>query len=197
MKNFSKISLIALTLVATSSCALVEKFMAPKPLPQIDYLEGAQKMDIKKFFDGDIAGFAIKQGENGKIIETQSITVSASWDENKGVIKKNAVANDGTKDIRTWLITVNSDGTFDAVGHDVASPAKGKQIGNAAQSFYSLMVNDKSGREEVEFEERMYLVSDDQMMMITNFKRKKNSVAKEDNRSFGKVITSFRKVSTK
>jgi hypothetical protein len=197
MKNIRYTSLVLITLAATSSCAFLEKFSESKALPPIDYLENAQKMDIKKFFDGDIEGFAIKQGENGKIIETQSLKIVASWDDNKGVIKKNNVSNDGSKDNRTWLVTLNSDGTIDAVGHDVVSPAKGKQVGNAAQIAYSLMVGDKSGREEVVFEERMYLVSDNEMMMITNFKKKKPDSKKADNKSYGKIITSLRKVSSK
>lgn len=203
MKKFIRASLICLTLNLATSCAFLEKFSESKAPAPIDYLENAQKMDIKKFFDGDIEGFSIKQGENGKIIETQSVKISANWDENKGVIKKNNLSNDGSKDNRTWLVTLNSDGTIEAVGHDVVSPAKGKQVGNAAQISYSLMIGDKSStkegvsREEVLFEERMYLVSESEMILITNFKKKENYNKKADNKSFGKIITSLKKISSK
>ncbi len=197
MKKISKILFVVATTSLLSSCAYIDNIMGQKAPSPIDYLDNAAKMDLKKFFDGDAEGFAIKQGEDGKIIETQTIKVSSSWDDNKGVIKKNTVSNDGTKDNRTWLITMNSDGTFDAVGHDVVTPAKGKQVGNASQATYSLMVNDKSGRGEVYFEERMYLADDNAMIIIANFKRKKTDAKVMDNRNYGKIIVSLKKLSSK
>ncbi len=192
-----KIFLALTVIIFSSSCALIRKLSETKPLPQIDYLEKAQKMDFQKFFNGNLDGFSIKQGVDGKIIETQTFKISANWDENKGVIKKTMVSNSGAKDIRTWLVTMNDDGTFEAIGHDVVVAAKGKQIGNAAQSFYSLMLGEKNAKDEFLFEERMYLVGENEMMMITNFEKKKNKNSKPDNNSFGKVISSIRKIADK
>ncbi len=186
-----------MVLISSTSCALIRSFSEAKPLPQIDYLEKSQKMDFQKFFNGNLEGFAIKQGADGKIIETQTIKMSANWDENKGVIKKTSISNSGAKDIRTWLVTMNDDGTFEAIGHDVISAAKGKQIGNAAQSFYSLMIGEKNAKDEFLFEERMYLVGESEMMMITNFEKKKNKNSKPDNNSSGKIISSIRKIADK
>lgn len=186
MKNFSKIFVAIFIASTLSSCAVIQNFLAPKAAPQLDYLDGATKMDIKKFFNGDLEGFAIKQDSNGKITSTLTTKINGKWDDNKGVIQQNFLYNDGTKDSRTWLVTVDSDGTFDAVGHDVAVPAKGKQSGNAAQSLYSLTLGSKTGKEEVNFEERMYLVDEKSMIMIVNFDKKKS-----DPNSAGKIIFSL------
>ncbi len=186
MKNFSKIFTATIISLSLSSCAVMQNFLAPKPAPQLDYIDGATKMDIKKFFNGDVDGFAIKQDSTGKIVGTVTAKINGKWDENKGVIQQNFVYSDGTKDSRTWLVTVDSDGTFDAVGHDVSVPAKGKQSGNAAQSLYSLVLGAKGEKIQVNFEERMYLIDEKSMIMIVNFDKKKS-----DQNSAGKIIFSL------
>lgn len=183
------ISLIAI-ISTISSCAFLDKKTVP-----MDYLKGSTKLDVRRFFKGDIDAFAIKQDKNGKIIDSYNLKVKGEWDGNKGVLKQNFHYRDGKKDSRTWLITVNSDGSFNAVGHDVSNSAKGKQIGNAAQSIYSLMVSQKGRKIEVNFEERMYLVDSKSMIMISKFANK-NSASSEDSAS-GTIITSFKKLAPK
>lgn len=151
-----------------SSCAMVDKFNKPT---DIDYLERGAKIDMKRFFNGDLEGFAITQDETGKITGTQTVKINGKWEENKGVVQYSVSYSDGKKDSRTWLITANDDGTFDAVGHDVAGPAKGKQVGNAAQMIYTLLQASPQGKKEVKFEERMYLVDDKSMIMVVNIKK--------------------------
>ncbi len=166
--------------------------MPKKAAVPLDYIESSSKLDIKKFFNGDIEAFSIKQDENEKIIGTAIIKISGKWDENKGTIQQNFVYNDGTKDSRTWLITLNSDGTFDAIGHDVSSPAQGKQIGNAALSNYTLAFGSKAAKEEVSFDDRMYMVDEKSMIMISSFK-KLGSKSVGKNLS-GKSIISLKKI---
>lgn len=187
MKHFIRTLSLFAIISTLSSCA----FLNEKTVP-MDYLSGNAKLDIRSFFEGNLDAFAIKQDKNGKIIDSYNLKVKGEWDGNKGVLKQNFYYRDGKKDSRTWLITVNSDGTFNAVGHDVANSAKGQQIGNAAQSIYSLMVSQDGQKREVNFEERMYLVDSKSMIMISKFKNK-NSIASDDNAS-GKVITSFKKI---
>ena len=194
MKNFIRLFSLIAIISTSSSCALMEKFKSKKPAEPLDYLENAAKFDFKKFFTGDVEAFAIKQGEDGKIIGTSTIKISGKWDENKGVVQQNFLFNDGSKDSRTWLVTINQDGTFDAVGHDVATAAAGKQIGNAAQSKYSLMISQKAGRQEVFFDDRMYQIDEKSMIIISNFKNKNPSKESADKTSSGKTIISLKKI---
>ena len=188
MKNFTKIIATTTIILSISSCAMIQDLFGSKKVADLDYLDGANKMDMKKFFDGNIEAFAIKQDTNGKIIATFTAKINGKWDDNKGVIQQNFLYSDGTKDSRTWLVTLDTDGTFDAVGHNVSIPAKGKQIGNAAQSNYSLSLSSKTGKEEVNFEDKMYLVDENSMIMISNFGNKKS-----DKIASGKIIYSLKK----
>jgi hypothetical protein len=161
MKKFSLIVISALFL---SSCVLDGQNVS-----QLDYLKRGAEFDVKKFFDGDVDGFAIVQDANGKILDTKSIKIEGSWEEEKGVIKKVFTSSRGKKDSRTWLITMDQGGSFTAIGHDIAAPAQGEQAGNAMRMIYSLLLpgNIKGQKEAVNFEDKIYAVTADSAIMIS------------------------------
>jgi len=186
MKKFIRLSISIIAILALSSCAYFENLFPKKQIAELDSLQTAPKIDIKKFFNGDVEGFAITQDSAGKIIGTTQVKISGKWDENKGEIKQNFIYEGATKDSRIWLITVNADGTFDAIGHDFLAPAQGKQIGNAAQILYTLNLMDQGSKKPVTFEDKMYLVDEKSMIEISSYK-KANGVS-------GKTITSLKKI---
>jgi hypothetical protein len=189
----SSIAIIAI--LSLSSCAFLEglkkdeqAYKAPEP----DYLsEKSVAADIKKFFNGDIESFAITQDSAGKINGTYTARISAKWEGNRGTIEQKFKHNDGAQESRTWLITIEPDQTFTAVGHDIAMPSKGnKQIGNAIQMLYTLSLpvvgsDGKSLQEDISFEDMMYQVDDKSMIMISNVRK--------NNISNGKIISSLKK----
>ena len=186
MKKFIRLSISIIAISVLSSCAYFENLFPKKQIAELDSLQTAPKIDIKKFFNGDVEGFAITQDSAGKIIGTTQVKISGKWDENKGEIKQNFIYEGATKDSRIWLITVNADGTFDAIGHDFLAPAQGKQIGNAAQILYTLNLMDQGSKKPVIFEDKMYLVDEKSMIEISSYK-KANGVS-------GKTITSLKKI---
>lgn len=158
-------AIFALSLI--SSCAALNSFKKPDAL---DSLNSDAKFDVKKFFNGDLEGFAIIQDSDGKIIETQKIKINGKWDENKGVIQQDFIYSGGQKDSRTWLVTIDGQNSFSAIGHDIAAPAQGKQVGNAMQMLYSLMLlngNEKT-KSKVNFADKIYLVDEKSAIMISD-----------------------------
>jgi hypothetical protein len=169
MKKFLRFSTAVIAISMLSSCAYFENLFSKKQIAELDSLETAPKIDIKKFFNGDVEGFAITQDSSGKIIGTIQVKISGKWDENKGEIKQNFIYDGTTKDSRIWLVTVNVDGTFDAIGHDFVAPAQGKQVGNALQMLYTLNLMDQGSKQPVGFEDKMYLVDEKSMIEILFF----------------------------
>lgn len=148
-----------------SSCALLQNFRKPA---EIDSLDKGAKFDVKKFFNGDIEGFALIQDQDGKIIDTETLKINGKWDDNKGVIQQNFVYGSGAKDNRTWLITLDDNGsTFEAVGHDVVVAAQGKQVGNAMQMSYTLSISNKGEKQKISFDDRIYLIDEKSAIMIS------------------------------
>lgn len=157
---------LLLALILVSSCSL----MGEQQFSRLDYLEKGVRVDIKRFFDGKIEGFAIVQDEKGEISDTSVINIEASWEENKGVIKQNYKYANGDRDSRTWLITLDNGGaTFSAIGHDVATPAQGRKVGNAIQMIYSLLLegNMKGKKDAVRFDDKYYLTDENSAIVIS------------------------------
>ncbi len=180
MKKFLYIAALVSLL---SSCAYINNF---KKAPEVDYLDRGVKIDIRKFLNGELEGFAVMQDGNGKIIGTETIKISAKWDDNKGVMQQNFIYFDGKKDSRTWLITLEDDGTFSAVGHDVTSAAQGKQIGNAMEMIYTLSLRGSAGKEQVRFVDKIYLVDEKSAIMISD--------SRKNFGSSGKAIIALKKI---
>jgi len=148
------------------SCAALQG-LNKKPLEQLDSLSNSNKMNIKNFFDGDLTAVGIRQDENDKIIGTYTAKINGKWDENKGVIKYNFSLGENKKDSRTWLLTLNDDGTFEGVGHEVSKTAQGSQSGNAMRMIYSLSVKKDAQKEEIKYEDKVYLVDEKSAIMIS------------------------------
>jgi|LauGreSBDMM110SN_4_FD.fasta_scaffold11554_4 hypothetical protein len=187
MKNIARV-ITALTIIsAASSCAYLENFSGKQKPSEIIALERAPKIDAKNFFVGDLEVFAITQDVNGKIVGSFTGKMSGKWDENKGVLQQTYISEVGKKDNRTWLITTDSDDTFTAVGHDMTTPIKGRQLGNVMQMTYTLSISQKEGgKQETTYEDNIYLVDERSALGISLIK--KGKVAS------GKSIISYKKI---
>lgn len=169
MKKFLSSLLVVTCAFSLSSCAYFST--TPKEPKAIAFLEKAPKVDIRNFFKGDIKGYAIIQDPTGKIINSYNSKMTGKWEDHKGVLQQSFVYNDGKRDSRTWLITVGDDGTFNAVGHDVMDPAKGKQVGNVLQMDYSLGVMVEKQRQKMVYDDVFYMI-DEHSMMGTSIMKK-------------------------
>jgi hypothetical protein len=158
--------------VLISSCQYFDKFKKPK-VSEITYLEKSPKLDIKSFFDGEITSFSITQDKNNKIISTSIAKINGKWQDNKAVIEQNFVNEIGKKDNRTWLLTLENDNSFSAVGHDVYSPAKGKIKGNAMQMIYTIFRKQNDQKIKTNYEENIYLVDENSAIGVINFSDEK------------------------
>jgi hypothetical protein len=72
------------------------------------------------------------------------------------------------------------------IGHDIVSPVKGKQLGNAVQMIYSLSMPVGGVKQEVKFEDKVYLSDEKSAIKISKIKNKSGSPSK--------VITSLKKI---
>jgi hypothetical protein len=185
MKNFIRSAATIIVAANLSSCTYIERFNY-KPT-EIAPLARAPKMEVKNFFNGDLEVFAITQDSGGKIIGSYTAKMSGKWEDNKGVLQQNFINEIGKKDSRTWLITLDStDGTFNAIGHDVVAPVKGKQAGNALQMIYALTLSEDGKKQEINYEDNIYLVEERSAIGV--------SLIRKDGMSFGKSIISYKKI---
>jgi hypothetical protein len=162
MNNFLK---LALLLYLIPSCAYLNDSK-----PQLDSLSNGSKIDIKNFLNGDLEGFAITQNAQGKIENTFTAKINGSWEGNKGTVRYNFYSNNVKLDNRTWLITINDDKTYSAIGHDAIEPAQGQQIGNLSYMSYKLLIPYQDKKQKISFEDRTYLVDEKSAIIISTMK---------------------------
>lgn len=180
MRSFiTKTFFLITTLSLTSSCALFGNMNKSTANKVPNHINDSIKADIKKFFDGDIKAFSVVFDENDKIINTKTIEINGSWEQNKGIIRQKFVDSKGKKDSRTWLITLEKGGNFSAIGHDSVAPANGVQVGNAMQMSYSLLIPYFGIKSNVDYTDIMYVVDPNSMIKISEFSRKDKKLGKE------------------
>lgn len=192
MKIFKITILAAFLTSALSSCAFLEQLNSKrnkgvqKPL---DYLEKAEKFRVNQFLKGDLKGFAIIQDENGKIIDSFTVKTKGDWEGKRGTVKYHFTYNNGKKDARTWLITVNDKESYTAIGHDFVSPAKGRQAGNVSEILYTLLKEYNGKKQNIEFEDKLYMVNSNSAIVVSKMYVKGKLV--------GEAIISLSKVKKK
>jgi len=177
-KTIKSFALLAL-LLNTASCETFRKIdfrrMDPRLLfgkkvyfdSKLDSLNNVQMLNIRFFFDGELEGHGIKRNNDGNIVDAQNIKIKSKWQGNKGTLQFDYYHDNQHLDSRTWLITLNPNGTFEAIGHDIIGQAHGKHSGNASQIIYDLMLPDEYNRKiEHHFEDKIYLVDEKSAIMI-------------------------------
>lgn len=190
MKIVKTLSAASILIALTTSCAQLSamKFIEfRKQKTNYDALDRTSKMDIKTFLNGELEGFGASFDKFDHISAAHTVKINAKWEDSKGVLNYSVTSLNGVKDIRTWLISLNTDGSFTGVGHDIAGPAQGRQFGNASYLEYDLLLpNPNTGlKEKVSFQEKIYLIDDNSAIMISNFKTNSG----DD----GKIVTSLKK----
>jgi len=144
------------------------------------------KLNIKNYLDGSLEGWGLFEDANGNITKRFTTKVKGTWEDDKGVIKRDFVFDGSKKESRTWLITVEKD-EFTAVGHEVIGTAKGQQYKGVAQMIYKVKMAFEGPKEETTVTETLYNI--DNKSSISVFEFKVGKIKK------GKMILSLHKVS--
>ena len=182
MKFLLKLLILVALLENIASCEFLSNVNSSKhkALTPVDYLEKSAKLDIKNFFNGELEVFAVVQDAGGKIESSYTSKVVGKWEEGRGNVQFNYLFNNGKKDSRTWLFTINDSSGFSIIGHDFIESGNGRNQGNAAVINYSLNLNRGLGdkKQRVDFEDYLYLVDEKSAIIISSMKQDKKNVAK-------------------
>ena len=184
--KITKFSLIFAALLALSSCNLGG---SKKPLSKLEYLEGASKFDIDKFFNSDLSGFAIILNAEEKVIDKIEIKSTGSWSGKKGTVKFEYIYKNNRKDYRTWLITKKSSEKFSIVGHDFVGSAAGRQNGNVSEMLYKMSYKFNGQEKEINFTDTLYQINKNSVIAITELRFRGKKI--------GKIISSLSKEKNK
>lgn len=174
-KFFAMLTGAVMFLTGCSSGAKVEEHSAMEP-----------KLDIRKYFDGEIKAQGIFVDRAGKSDTYFHVTMNGKFTGKTGTIDEVFEYNDGRKEARTWNIVFSDDETYTGTAHDVIGKAEGKQSGNAAHMKYTLKIKTRSGKSyEVAMSDWMFKV--DEETVINRIEMSKFGI------HAGELIVVFRK----
>ena len=159
-----RLFLISFLCLGLTACNLQKK----TPLKPLNYLEGAEKFDVKEFFSKSQEGFAIILDNQDKIVSKFNVKSSGAWEGNKGTIKFQYNYSKDKTDFRTWLVTVDNNNNYTIVGHDFLEPAKGRQKGNVSELLYKMNYEFNRQKSKYSFVDNIYQVDKNSVIIITD-----------------------------
>ena len=132
-----------------------------------DYKSETPKLDLQKFFSGDLYALGIVQDRSGKVIQRFKVDMNGSWKKNVGTLDEQFDYSDGTKSERIWTLTKKENQEFEGEAADVEGTAYGKVSGNAFFFEYVLNLPVDGTVYEVKFDDWMYLLDNNTLMART------------------------------
>lgn len=145
-----------------SACATqkIETYQSAKPA-----------LNMYQFFNGKIEGWGMFQGRSGEVKRRFYVSIDATHLNDDIVLDEKFKWADGSTSNRVWRLTKKHNGMWHGTASDVVGTATGKVSGNALHWQYQLLlpVGDKTYK--VDFDDWMYLITDDVMLNRSQMKK--------------------------
>lgn len=163
LNRFSKISQIlafSLSLLLIGGCSSVDIK---------DYENTKPELNLFEFFSGKTYAWGQFQDRSGKVIRRFTVDITGTITEQDKpmlTLDEQFVYDDGEKQQRIWKIIETKPHHFTGTAGDVIGEAVGESAGNALNWRYVLDLPYKDSTIHVNFNDWMYLYSDNTMMNI-------------------------------
>jgi Protein of unknown function (DUF3833) len=129
------------------------------PVPPAKKYAGTTPVfDVRRYFDGELAGEGMLRGWRGKILSRFTFTMKGDWNGNEGTLHEAFTFDSGTKQERTWTIWVRSDNRFFAKASDGVGTGEGWQYGSVGNLRYTLAVSLNGRTWHVAFDDWLFLL---------------------------------------
>jgi len=167
--------------------SLISVFLLSSCSTKIDFYQTmTPKFHFEQFFQGDLVAHGMFKDRFGKVKKTFVVKMQAKWEGNICILSEYFTYNDGTTSTRIWKIEKLSEDKFVGTADDVIGKAFGIVAGNALKWDYQLKLKVDNDEYKVDFDDWMYLVSDDVLL--------NQSYMNKWGINLGEVILSIRKV---
>lgn len=130
--------------------------------PDIEaYKDQEPKLDVRQYFNGRLTGVGtITDFYSGEVTDRFTVEAHGAWEGNQGQLKEQFIFSDGRTEERLWDLQVDDAGKIVASAEDLVGKRKGKQLGNAMFSDYTIKRMEEGKPQEYTISDRMILVDD-------------------------------------
>lgn len=101
---------------------------------------------LEKFFDGRTTGEGRFESKIAGVERSFTIKTRGTWDGSTLTLHEDIRYDDGERELKTWRLTRQSDGSYKGLRDDVIGEADGRQDGVAVRLSYVAEVAGKTGK---------------------------------------------------
>lgn len=132
------------------------------------YAKNEPKIDIRKYFNGNLEAFGTLHDWRGRVIKTFTVEIKGSWQGNVGTLEEHFKFSDGKTDDRTWTLTMIDDNNFTGTAHDIVGTSKGQQYGNAVKMDYIITIPVDDKKYDIKVKDWLYLVDEKSLINVSD-----------------------------
>lgn len=155
-----RLLIVSMTLLAACSQVNVGDYRGTRPV-----------LDLKTFFDGELAAYGILADRSGRVTRKFSARIMASWQDDEGTLVEHFVYDDGEEEDRTWRLVYHGNDRYTGTADDVVGTASGQTAGSAFNWRYSLDVPWREDSIVVNLDDWLYLVDDNHLINRTALRK--------------------------
>lgn len=161
MKQF----ILALSLLFLAACAGKPSFEHPAL--------SERKLDMERFFEGRFKAYGQFQDRFGKVRQRFVVDMTGEWDGQVLTLTEDFTYESGATEQRIWELTKTGDDTWRGTAAGVIGEATGREDGDRFNWRYTIDLPqpDKGGTMRAEFDDWMWLLSDDRLLNIAYVER--------------------------
>jgi hypothetical protein len=130
------------------------------------------KFELFRFFEGDVKAWGIVQNRSGEIIQRFEVSIKGTINRDQLTLDENFIygMGDGVKE-RQWVITRQSDGTYQGTAGDILGTAQGISYGNGFNFTYSMDLPVGNSSYEVQFDDWFIAFNNDTIVNRSYIKK--------------------------
>ena len=143
---------------------------AGRPGPD-DPLLSERQLNLEEFFDGPVVAHGQFKDLFGTVRRRFVVTIDSTWDGRVLTLDENFVYEDGTIENRLWTLTKTGPDNWQGTAPGVIGVASGVERGDTFNWRYRIDLPVPDGTLRVDFDDWMWLLSDDRLMNIAYMRR--------------------------
>jgi hypothetical protein len=151
-----------------------------------DYSNTAPDFDVLTFFQGELEAKGVVIDRSGLVTRRFSVKMLGTLEDDVLTLEEWFIFDDGEESKRTWVISKNSDGSYNGSAGDIIGTARGESKGMALRWDYEMDLTVEGTTYRVLFDDWLYRIDEDNVI--------NRSVIKKWGFNVGEVILSIRKI---
>lgn len=132
-----------------------------------------RKLDLEQFFDGRLQAYGQFQDRFGKVRQRFAVDITGDWDGEILTLTEDFTYESGATEQRVWRLVKTGEDTWRGTADGVIGEAAGRESADRFNWRYTIDLPqpDKGGVLRAEFDDWMWLLSDDRLLNIAYVER--------------------------